>query len=65
MDKISIKGKIIFENDNWYLASEDRYYSADLLTGIDEILESNGEDACNNNDEIEVIIKIKREKIIL
>ena len=52
------------ENANWYAEGEDnKVIDADFLTGIDNYLESLGVDVIHENEEIEVIIKLKDIKL--
>ena len=59
MKEIVIKGRVK-EDNGWYLEIEKGYYTADILSGIDEILESHNEEVLHYGEEIEIIIKIKR-----
>jgi len=58
LKEIIVNGKVQ-EDNGWYLEIENGYYTADILSGIDEILESHNEEVLHYNDEIEVIIRIK------
>lgn len=63
MDEIKIKGKVILNGHyDWILDTEDTTYTSNILTGIDEILIDNKKDILNEDDEIELILKVKRNK---
>lgn len=58
--KINIKGTVQEEHDEWYLETDDKEYNAEILAGIDDILNSNNQEVLHFGDELELTIKVKR-----
>jgi hypothetical protein len=60
MKEFKIEGKVIeCENGDWVLETDKNIYSADLLTGLDEIFVNNNAELLAHNDDIEIIIRVK------
>lgn len=57
--EIKVKG-VVKEDGGWYLETNDKEYSADILSGIDEILDKSNQKCLHCGDELELIIKIQR-----
>jgi hypothetical protein len=64
MREFTFKGRVDFDGYDFKFVNdtEGTYVRADILTGIDDLLETINEPETDENDEIEITIKIKSRK---
>ena len=62
MLELKFEGKVVCENLNqgiWVLENETSHLTGDILQGIDELLYLNKKEILKDDEEVEIIIRIK------